>query len=204
MPIQPVKTVKCGNGIVVKIYQDDDAEAPFQPDYIVKISCWHPRYDLGNNHDHETPQDFRDFCAAQEAEQHDSVVKLPVYLYDHSGLTVNTTGFSCPWDSGQVGYCWILTSEAQAHFSTSDRDEIEVILRSTVKILDNYLTGNVYGYVIENAKGEHLDSCWGFFGDLSVNADIMVEAMAEARRHADLEGKRLAEEAERRKLCYAI
>lgn len=31
---------------------------------------------------------------------------LPLYLYDHSGITMNTTGFSCPWDSGQVG--WIL------------------------------------------------------------------------------------------------
>jgi len=29
---------------------------------------------------------------------------LPLYLYDHSGITMNTTGFSCGWDSGQVGY----------------------------------------------------------------------------------------------------
>lgn len=28
---------------------------------------------------------------------------LPLYLYDHSGLAMNTTGFSCPWDSGKVG-----------------------------------------------------------------------------------------------------
>jgi hypothetical protein len=33
-------------------------------------------------------------------------VVLPVYIYDHSGITLNTTGFSCPWDSGQVG--WIV------------------------------------------------------------------------------------------------
>lgn len=33
---------------------------------------------------------------------------LPVYMYDHSGLTINTTGFSCPWDSGLLG--WIYAS----------------------------------------------------------------------------------------------
>ena len=35
---------------------------------------------------------------------------LPLYLYDHSGITMNTTGFSCPWDSGQVGCCLLYTS----------------------------------------------------------------------------------------------
>ena len=28
------------------------------------------------------------------------VVMLPLYLYDHGGLTMNTSAFSCPWDSG--------------------------------------------------------------------------------------------------------
>ena len=37
---------------------------------------------------------------------------LPLYLYDHSGITMNTTGFSCPWDSGQVG--WIYASKEDA------------------------------------------------------------------------------------------
>ena len=31
------------------------------------------------------------------------------FIYDHSGITMNTTGFSCPWDSGQVG--WIYCSK---------------------------------------------------------------------------------------------
>jgi hypothetical protein len=43
------------------------------------------------------------------AEKSDCI--LPVYLYDHSGLTINTTGFTCPWDSGQIG--WIYASHEQ-------------------------------------------------------------------------------------------
>lgn len=36
------------------------------------------------------------------------VAYLPLYVYDHSGVRLNTTGFSCPWDSGQVG--WIVAT----------------------------------------------------------------------------------------------
>jgi len=36
-------------------------------------------------------------------------VILPLYLYDHSGITMSTSVFSCPWDSGQVG--WIYASK---------------------------------------------------------------------------------------------
>ena len=32
---------------------------------------------------------------------------LPLYLYDHSGITMNTSGFSCPWDlrAGGLDLC---------------------------------------------------------------------------------------------------
>lgn len=31
---------------------------------------------------------------------------LPLYLYDHSGITMSTTSFNDRWDSGQVGYIY--------------------------------------------------------------------------------------------------
>lgn len=34
-------------------------------------------------------------------------VILPLYLYDHSGITMSTGSFSCPWDSGQVGWIYV-------------------------------------------------------------------------------------------------
>lgn len=39
----------------------------------------------------------------------DKYVILPLFLYDHSGITMSTSVFSCPWDSGQVG--WIYASK---------------------------------------------------------------------------------------------
>ena len=66
----------------------------------------------------EVPDWFLDDCLSalttgelfSLVEQMDGMVILPLYLYDHSGITMNTCGFSCPWDSGQVG--WIYADKA--------------------------------------------------------------------------------------------
>ena len=39
-------------------------------------------------------------------------IALPVFMYDHSGITINTTGFSCRWDSGQVGIIYMTKAKA--------------------------------------------------------------------------------------------
>ena len=85
-------------------------------------------------------------------------VILPLYLYDHSGITMNTSGFSCGWDSGQVGFIYAPLED------DDDIEQVESNLRSEVQTYDQFLTGDVWGYVIEDEDGEHVDSCWGFFG----------------------------------------
>lgn len=95
---------------------------------------------------------------------------LPLYLYDHSGITMNTSGFSCPWDSGQVGVIYVSIAKAKAEYGWKNmnlarRRRIEGYLKGEVKTYDQYLTGDVYGYTIEGPGGEDLDSCWGFYGE---------------------------------------
>ena len=41
----------------------------------------------------------------------ENYVILPLYLYDHGGITMRTSSFSDPWDSGQVG--WIYASKQE-------------------------------------------------------------------------------------------
>lgn len=107
-----------------------------------------------------------------------SAVKVPVYMYSHSGVTINTTGFSCPWDSGQIG--WICVSKDDAleaycrkRFSSKLYDKISEHLISEIQTIDNWLTGEVYGYTIhklvdnecdEPYEEDSIDSCWGFYG----------------------------------------
>lgn len=88
-------------------------------------------------------------------------VILPLYLYDHSGITMNTTGFDCLWDSGQVGYIYASKAKAEAEGLGVSLEEF---LKSEVETYDQYLTGDVWGYSIEDEHGNHIDSCWGFYG----------------------------------------
>jgi hypothetical protein len=44
------------------------------------------------------------------------------------------------------------------------REKIYTIVKSEIEQYDQYLRDDVYGYVVEDENGEHLDSCWGFFG----------------------------------------
>lgn len=97
-----------------------------------------------------------------------ATVVLPLRLYDHSGLSMSVGSDAHPmdpggWDSGQVG--WIFdTAETRAETGVP-LDRVEEALRAEVDEYDDWLRGNVFGYVIETANGEHYDSCWGFVGD---------------------------------------
>lgn len=92
---------------------------------------------------------------------------LPVYMYDHSGLTVNTTGFSCPWDSGLLGWIYVSHDKIKEEFGEVTSENIkkaEKLLDGEVKDYDHYLTGQCYGFRLFK-QDEEIDSCWGFLGD---------------------------------------
>ena len=100
-----------------------------------------------------------------------NVVMLPLYLYDHSGITMSTGSFGCPWDSGQVGFIYMTREKAEENWPSLKDDpdalrlKAEERLEAEVEVYDQYLTGEVYGYVIEDDDGEEVESCWGFYGE---------------------------------------
>lgn len=107
-------------------------------------------------------------------------VLLPVYLYDHSGITIRTTPFSCPWDSGRVGLIYVTKAQVREAFgvkriSAKTLERARQGLEGEVGEFNQYLTGDVYGYIVERVpldedgfeqddEAEELDSCWGFYG----------------------------------------
>lgn len=167
-------------GHTIKIYHDPDAESPREWSNLGTLICWHRRYRLGDSHQFESPEAFlRDL--ADVSDQSDlsldrlrdradrKSVLLPVFLYDHSGLAINTIGFHCPWDSGQVGFVYATLEAVRTEFGVKRvtkalREKAEDILRGEIVTYDAYLGGRVYGYVIEQ-DGEEVDACWGFVGD---------------------------------------
>ncbi len=100
------------------------------------------------------------------------ITVLPLYLYDHSGLTMSTSytyPYNDRWDAGQVGFIYVSYEKMKKEFGwkymTGKRISKTLdYLRSEVDVYDQYLTGDVWGYIVENDAGDSLDSCWGFYG----------------------------------------
>ena len=150
----------------VHIFSDFDAQDPRKDfDTPTIMVCFHRHYDLGND-DHGYTLD--DNLPQQLFDDHgQGSIVIPLYLLDHSGLRMRAgRGFSdCDpghWDSGQAG--WIICPEqAITDEWEGDRDRAQGYLYTEVAVYDAWLVGFVYGYVVENRFGEHVDSCWGFF-----------------------------------------
>lgn len=152
----------------IRVMADSDPESPREWDNLGTMVCWHHRYNLGDvngEREYNSPEEF--------LEEIGDAIVLPLYLYDHSGITMNTTGFSCPWDSGQVGFIYVSLEKVREEYkwkriTKERRAQIEKYLTGEVETYDMYLRGEVYGFNVtrEDEDGEEvdIDSCWGFYG----------------------------------------
>jgi len=156
-------------GYNIEIYYDNDPLNPREEfDTLGKMICFHNKYNLGDKRKEwyeKEPHYFEMWLKELKGKY----VILPLYLYDHSGITMNTTGFSCPWDSGQVGYIYVTYDKIEAEYGwkvmTKKRiEKIKEYLRGEVETYDQFLTGNVYCFVTKDENNEELGSCGGFFG----------------------------------------
>ena len=91
------------DGVTVRIVQDEEPTNPRKEyDNFGHMRCWHRRYSLGDNNTMSVEEGKE---LAEQVEKQGGIV-LSLYLYDHSGITMRTSPFSCPWDSGQVGFIY--------------------------------------------------------------------------------------------------
>lgn len=170
MKNEPFETIERG-GITANIFQDEAPQSPREWDNLGVMLCWHRRYNLGDKNPFSSPDDFDDW-----KKNNGVAICLPLFLYDHSGLSMSTRRdypFNCPWDSGQVGWIYA-TKEAILKNWMAKKLTKKLLAKATdlllgeVETFDQYLTGDVWGYNIETGDlemGEYQpDSCWGFYG----------------------------------------
>jgi hypothetical protein len=128
--------------------------------------CWHSRYALGDKQPKEKPIAFlcsllglnsEDFPDARETLElleekvRKTHVLLPIYIYEHSGITVSTSHeypYNDRWDSGQVGWIYIEKKQAVKEwgkklFTDEVKKKAIKYLMGEVKEYDNYLTGRM-------------------------------------------------------------
>lgn len=175
----------------LRIFQDTDPESPREWSNLSTMVCIHRRYNLG---DHKATADEQEIIrqagswekaekrllAYYRANRNPIVKILPLFLYDHSGITMSTGSFNDRWDSGQVGFIFATRSQVKGCFIVGDEElpadideRVERCLKGEVETYDQYLRGDVYGYEVTETKHcdacghddeDVVDSCWGFYG----------------------------------------
>lgn len=166
----------------LKIEQESYPESPREWDNLTTMICFHKRYNLGDKHEYESNY-FNSYAELKEQLEKDHTILIikPLYMYDHSGITISTSPFSCGFDSGQIGWVYV-SKESAAYLGTpiDDIDKLDSYLESEVNTYDQYLRGDVYGYElyeeievikkypdgreVTDIEDEKLDSCWGYYG----------------------------------------
>ncbi len=137
--------------------------------------CFHNKYDLGDLNDKYDRDDYSCWENIEDAifTKEKPIVVLPLYLYDHSGITISTEPFNCKWDSGQVGYIYITQKNIDL-LGTSIKDDetwgeykerLTKQIINEVKEYDYYIRGEVYSILIQNPDGSIVDSISGFLGN---------------------------------------
>jgi len=163
----------------IKIFNDESPESPrTSMDNLGTMICFHRRYNLGDKHDYNQ----NDYSGWEEQRKsieknEDTCVILPLYLYDHSGITISTSPFSCRWDSGQIGWVFVSKKKVRKEYGVKRItqeliEKVTKVLEGEVETYDQYLTGDIYGYeIVEVTKCDHghehetfKDSCWGYYG----------------------------------------
>ena len=151
-------------GVVLKVVSDDHAESPREWCNAGTMVCDHGRYNLGDKDGHSDASDA--ICASRSFKQKwdedydfspgpalwemiqecEDIVSLPLYLFDHSGLALSTKRFSCPWDSGQVGFTFmtratILKETGSKRLTKKAREWALSYLEAEADVYDKFLSG---------------------------------------------------------------
>lgn len=196
----------------LSFYNDNDCEDPRNWDPIATMLCWSRSYKLGDKNSYEdihdalvnlceqlgldsvsiceykdddnTPQQ-RDRRIIEELKDYACIKFL--YLYDHSGITISTSDFRDPWDSGIVGIIYMDKPTTLANFPSANEDVWYSIadqhIEDEVKEYDQWITGDIWGYTLEKIttckccgkeETETVDSMGSFFGN-----DVLSNGMLE-------------------------
>jgi len=159
----------------VRIEQDNDPMHPRKDhDNLGTMVCFHTRYNLGDETHIEHDwfggwNEMKEFILTPDDKEYSeylgegmgAVIALPLSLYDHSGISMSV-GVSRGWDCGQVGFIYCTQKDIDAAGMTLE--DAERHLRGEVETYNAFISGDIYGFTVEDESGEHIDSCWGFYG----------------------------------------
>lgn len=175
------------------IEQDDTMDNPRHWDTVGTMICWHGRYEIGDSHNFPSPSMFLEsMVECDEEPTLENARKrnliLPVYLLDHSGISLSTSDFNDPWDSGQVGFIYTSYETIEKEWGDLSEKSLEKAkncLLGEVSVYTKYLNGSVWAFLLEtrgqcetclHEEWSVVESCGGFYDeDLSIIKEYVDE-----------------------------
>lgn len=196
-------TTTDGRKLRLVIEQDEFPEDPRSWDNIGTMLCCNRSFQLGDcNTNRETELQLAEICRkygksdeeidemtfAEEVQfilDQDDVCGLPLWLYDHSGISIST-GLVCPWDSSFVGLIFVEKDFYLAQVCLKDETDWKAkakeVLEGEVETYSDFLEGNIYQWTLYeptvvirqsmdgkklsreiDEEGEMVDSMGGFY-----------------------------------------
>ena len=171
------------DGLRLTISYDHDCPNPRDNDgNMVHLICFHRRYTLGDKHDYrEGDFDSWNELEAQLRKDFDIVHIQPLYMYDHSGISISTSHgypYNDQWDVGMIGFAFIDKATIRENYGIRRVTKKQIAramkeFESEIETYDQYVQGECFGYTVEKVgkceccgqeEDEHVDSCWGFIG----------------------------------------
>lgn len=196
-------TTTDGRKLRLVIEQEEFPEDPRSWDNIGTMLCFNRCYQLGDcNTNRESELQLAEICRkhgksdeeidemtfAEEVQfilDQDDVCGLPLWLYDHSGISISTR-CSYLWDNSFVGLIFVEKDFCLAQTCLKDEEDWKAkakeALEGEVKTYSDFLEGNVYQWTLYeptvvirqsmdgkelsreiNEEGEMVDSMGGFY-----------------------------------------
>lgn len=181
--------------VVIKIYQDSDCcnSPDTWGDNEIFLVGWDSRNffvesDLFNKEMFGATlkmDEYADYTEKAKAFVKDYYVfGIDAYIHGGISLSLHNEGMNCQWDTSNFIGAVCVKKSINANMT---RKKAEKYARGLIDTWNDYLNGNVYGYVVEDKQGEHLNSCYGFYGDYEEGA------LKEAENIAKIHNKEIEE-----------
>lgn len=157
-----IETLEERDGFTLKLYRDDDAQSPDSWD---NLGVFEHSSGFSFGKPEREPGRGWSVRARSLTLFGEAVAVLPIRVDDYgsSGVRVgetdgeNANGVFYVTDKRLTELCG---TGAEYH----TREWAEKALRGELEVWQQYFDGDVYGYVVADDKGNHVDSCWGFYG----------------------------------------
>lgn len=196
-------TTTDGRKLRLVIEQEQSPEDPRSWDNLGTMLCCNQYYQLGDcNSNRETELQLAEICrkygkSDEEIDEmtfseeiqfildQDDVCGLPLWIYDHSGISMSTRK-QCSWDSSFVGLIFVEKDFYLAQMCLKDeegwKEKAKETLKGEVETYSDFLEGNIYQWTLYeptvvirqsmdgkelsrkiDEEGEMVDSMGGFY-----------------------------------------